>query len=256
MLYNTLKKFCKPALLASLLLLAPQGLCAREYGQQDFIQAFGTDNIYRIKMATDALQFEALGDPVVFEAIAAKLTSLKEETAPLTKQDLEKRIWLMKALAYSADPKYQSLLQQYTDEQQHKKLRKYAKEAQLSLKQQQLWLPLLTSHEHWDKQQSTRDNALANALRSGKLELMREAARTITENALHKPVLLEVLSGELQQPHYLNDDRLAVDTYAWMAKALASSGQAEYESQLRAMANGNLPKSLRKHIKQYLKSYY
>ncbi|QSX40666.1 hypothetical protein [Shewanella cyperi] len=252
---KTLNTICKPALLLALL-LAPLGLSAREYSQQDFIEAFSSQNVYKVRRASDALQFEGMGEPAIFANIATELAKLTETQESLGKQELQLSAWLMRALAYSGDPKFQNLLQEYTGKHNHKKLRQYAKEALSSFKQQQLWQPIINNRAHWDQQLSPRINALANGLRSGHLELMREAARTITADAIHHPFLLKLLSGELARQHYLSDEGLSVDTYAWMAKALASSGEAEYEPQLRAMADGKLPKSLRKYIKGYLKTYY
>lgn len=52
------------------------------------------------------------------------------------------------------------------------------------------------------------------------------------------------------------DDKLAIDTYANMAKALASSGNADYRDVIENIATTSSNRKLQKYAASYLKKFY
>ena len=105
-------------------------------------------------------------------------------------------------------------------------------------------------------EQSIKNNAYANAFKSNELELMRLAAKRMMDDQNYDDFLLERLSVELKNPRLMSNDKLAIDTYANMAKALAASGNPQYREVIENIANNNPNKKLKSYAESYLKKYY
>ena len=138
----------------------------------------------------------------------------------------------------------------------HKNLKKYASQANENLAQYKKWNTILGDKSQYAADQSQQNNAFANALRSDDLELMRLAAKRIMDDRQYDDFILAVLSHELKTPRLMADDKLAIDTYANMAKALASSGNADYRDVIENIATTSSNRKLQKYAASYLKKFY
>jgi len=85
---------------------------------------------------------------------------------------------------------------------------------------------------------------------------MRLAAKRIMDDRQYDDFILAVLSNELKTLSLMADDKLAIDTYANMAKALASSGNTAYRDVIENMATTSSNKKLKNYAESYLKKYY
>jgi hypothetical protein len=243
------------ALVSSLILapaLAP--VSANEYTTEQYQLIFQGEDQFQHKQAIESLMLAGLNDPIVYDVIETKFqASLGLAT---NKTAIDYSSWLAKALGYSGDEKYRLTLEQVVQGKYHKKLRKYAQEGLNSLTQYASWNQILADKTHYDSNQSQQLNSYANALASPDLALMRIAAKRIVNQRLYDSFLLDKLATELMQPRLLAHDRLAIDTYAWMAKALASSSQPQYQQLIQGLADNAPEKALRKYASKYIKTYY
>lgn len=239
-------------LLALGLLSAP--LIAQEYTIENYQAVFKGDNITQQKQAIESLTLAGLSDPTIYDVLEAKLlASLPNATE---KHAIDYSAWLVKGLAYSGEDKYRETMNKIVNGDYNKKLRKYAQQALDNLGKYKKWNTILNDKTQYDASQSQQVNVFASALRSDDLELMRIAAKRITADQAYDTYLLDILSQELKTPRLLTDDQLSIDTYAHMAKALASSGNTEYRAVIENIATTSSNRKLQKYAASYLKKFY
>ncbi|GIU31461.1 hypothetical protein TUM4637_23250 [Shewanella hafniensis] len=239
-------------LLSISLLTAP--LFAKEYTVETYQEVFKGDNEFKQKQAIESLTLAGLSDPAIYDVLEAKLlASLPQATE---KNAIDYSAWLVKGLAYSGNDKYSETINSIVNGNYHKKLKKYASQANENLAQYKKWNTILGDKNQYAADQSQQNNAFANALRSDDLELMRLAAKRIMDDRQYDDFILAVLSNELKTPRLMADDKLAIDTYANMAKALASSGNADYRDVIENIATTSSNRKLQKYAASYLKKFY
>ncbi|WP_372943172.1 hypothetical protein [Shewanella sp.] len=220
--------------------------------EPQYLTVFQGDNHAQQIQAIETLIISGPQDIAVYDAIEA---SLKRSLASATdKHAIDYSSWLAKGLGYSGNEKYRATLTQIVEGDYHKKLRKYANEGITNIGQYAIWNPILHTPTHADL--PPRLNAYSNALSSNDLILIRIAAKRIMHEREYSEVMLTQLSEQLTQPRLLDDSRLAIDTYAWLAKALASSGNDKFKAVIEDMANNAANKKLRSYAKKYLKTYF
>jgi len=241
------------ALVLTLSSVAGQAL-AETFTEAEYVAIFNGDDINKQKQAIDSLVMAGLSDPKVFETLHAKFQASLPQA--VDNASIDYSAWLLKGLAYSGDERYLQTFNEIISGDYPGKLKKYAKKSIPTLKQYQSWTPILSDTSQYETSQTREVNVIANALRSDELELKRYAAKRMINRSMHSPYLLSVLDSELKEPRLLKHEKLAINTYAYMAKALASSAKPEYKSTLEHIAEHSSEKKLRKYAKKYLKNYY
>lgn len=241
------------SLLISSCLLAPFAF-ADDYTLEDYQQIFQGDNQFKQQSAVESLVLSGLNDPSLFDIVEAKLNA----SLPLAtqKHPIEYSSWLAKGLGYSGNEKYRASLQAIVNGDYHKKLRKYAQEGLSNIDKFAIWNPILNDKSQYDAKQSQPLNVLANALASSDLELKRMAAKHIANKRVYDEFILEKLASQLTSLDLLKHDKLSIDTYAWIAKALASSGNEKFKPVIVNIAETAPEKKLRKYATKYIKTYY
>ena len=241
------------SLLISSCLLAPFAF-ANDYTLEDYQQIFQGDNQFKQQSAVESLVLSGLNDPSLFDIVEAKLNA----SLPLAtqKHPIEYSSWLAKGLGYSGNEKYRASLQAIVNGDYHKKLRKYAQEGLSNIDKFAIWNPILNDKSQYDAKQPQQLNVLANALASSDLELKRMAAKHIADKRVYDEFLLEKLANQLTSLDLLKHDKLSIDTYAWIAKALASSANEKFKPVIVNIAETAPEKKLRKYATKYIKTYY
>ncbi len=240
------------ALLGLNLLASP--IWAQEYTVETYQEIFNGDNLSKQKQAIEELTLAGLSDPAIYDVLEAKLKA----SLPLAteKNAIDYSAWLVKGLGYSGNDKYSETLNSIVHNDYPNKLQKYASQAIENIELYKKWNNILTDKSQYVAEQSAKNNAFANALKSNDLELMRLVAKRMMADRHYDEFLLERLSLELKTPRLLSSDKLAIDTYANMAKALAASGETRYREVIESMANNNANKKLQSYAESYLKKYY
>ncbi|MCL1124588.1 hypothetical protein [Shewanella surugensis] len=242
---------------------AHQGLSQQQLIQIDnqrksqlerFIRVFEADNRYQQQQISSELMLAGVSDVSLFDIIDHKLyLSLPDAT---TKTGINYSASLLKVLAYSGNPKYAQRFSKIVNGDYHKKLRKYAKKYQVLLDKYQVWNGILNNTHYYLPNESLHDNQLIAAIQSDELELKRTTARHIFKLKLNALPILNSLERELKHPRLLEHNRLAIDTYAWMAKALAQSRLPQYRPLLSEISATSPEKKLRGYAEDYLEDYY
>jgi len=244
--------------IALTLVLAASSLSGQALAQAlteaEYVAIFSGDDVNKQKQAIDALVLAGLSDPKVFDTLHAEFQASLPLAVDNASNDYS--AWLLKGLAYSGDEKYLQTFNEIIAGDYPRKLKKYAKKSIPTLEQYMIWMPILSDKSQYAASQTQEVNVIANALRSDALELKRYAAKRMINHSLHAPYLLSVLDSELKEPRLLKHEKLAINTYAYMAKALASSTKPEYRATLEQIAEHSSEKKLQKYVKKYLKTYY
>jgi hypothetical protein len=247
-----MKKLILTCLLASCFLSGT--VAANQSSAVEYQQVFATDNQDDHKAAIATLALAGLSDPAIFDLIQAKLIASLAQAN--TRAGIDYSAWLIKGLSYSGNLAYRQTILDIQQGKYHKKLRRYAQEGLDNLAKYARWNPMLIDSDNQVDAELAQVNTFSRAIASDELELKRLAAKLIISERLYHDDLLALLQTELQQPRLLAHERLAIDTYAWMAKALASSGDRKYQPVIAEIANNSKEKKLRNYAAKYLKTYY
>ncbi|PMG28878.1 hypothetical protein BCU94_03270 [Shewanella sp. 10N.286.52.C2] len=234
-------------------LLSPMTL-ANSYTSAEYQQIFSGNDTYKQKQAIESMILVGLEDPSIYNTIKSKIET--ELPSATDKYLIDNVSWLIKGLGYSGDPQYNGFLVSLSQGEAHLKIRKYAKAAIEDLKKFQKWNVFLQDKSHYDKTQPRLQNTYAAALRSDDLALIRLTARRIITEWIFDDYMLSQLAIQLQPMRLIDDSRLAIDAYAYVAKGLAISGSAQYKPVVADIAANAKQKTLRRYANSYLKKYY
>ncbi|MEZ9233958.1 hypothetical protein [Shewanella sp. 10N.286.52.A9] len=241
------------ALIASFSLLSPIAQ-ADTYTKEEYQQIFAGDDTYKQEQAIESIFFVGLNDPSTYQSIKTKIDTLLPSAKD--KHVIDNIAWLIKGLSYSGDPQFREYLNQLAQGDAHKKIRKYAKRALADLSKFEQWNPILQDKSQYNPEQSHRANVYAAALRSDNLELMRTTAKRIANERLFDNYMLQQLAAQLSPMRLIDDNKLAIDTYAWITRALATSGNEDFKADVEAVAQNAKQKKLRKYATKYLAKFY
>ncbi len=205
----------------------------------------------RVKTAKIITQ-SGIEDQALYEQIAALL---KAGYADGTGSDhVDEMSWLCKALAASGDPKYIPLLKEIADKAPSFKLQHYAEQSIGLIEEYASRVRILNSTETWDDDLSDEENRLVNMLNSDKIQLKRDAAKTVVRSVGVHEKIYEAVAAELQK--MLADGRSSsedIDTMAWLCKALASSGNSKFVQTLKQVHDGTTNVKLKTYASKALK---
>ncbi|WP_153912413.1 hypothetical protein [Shewanella sp. TC10] len=240
-------------IIIGLLLLSPVTF-AKSYTTEEYQQIFAGDDTYKQEQAIESMILVGLEDPEIYKTIQSKIETLLPTATD--KYSIDNIAWLTKGLGYSGDPQYREFLTNLSEGDAHKKIRKYAKRAVNDLNKFEIWNVILQDKSGYDDSQPHRQNVYAAALRGDDLELMRLTAKRIASEYIFDDYMLEQLVKQLKPMRLMDDSKLAIDTYAWVTRALASSGNDKYKPVVEEVAETADQKKLRKYATKYLRKFY
>ncbi|AQS38482.1 hypothetical protein Sps_03346 [Shewanella psychrophila] len=237
----------------SLSLLSPS-LMAKPLTEAQYIEVFHGEDIQKQKDALASLVMAGISDPKIYDKIEENL----QKSLPLAvdRHTIDYSAWLLKGLAYSGNEKYVATFNAVIAGEYHSKLQKYARKSVKILDQYKIWAPILSDRSHYDGKFDQRSNVLANALRSDELQLKLDAAKRVINQSIYSEQIIEVLNEELKDTRLLKHEKQSIQAYAYMAKALASTGNEKYKPTIEQLAQDSSEKKLRTYASKYLKKYY
>ncbi|NND66637.1 MAG: hypothetical protein HKN19_03525 [Halioglobus sp.] len=204
--------------------------------------------------AARSLEYVGLSDPALFNLIEANLL---DTYMIADRQAVDYISWMAKSLGYSGQSRYLATLERVAAEAPNKKVRKHANLAIDALPKYAEWNPVISSRSAWNSEKSDAVNRYANMIKSGDLELQRMAAKRMSFEKLFDGWLLALLDEQVRAHGGDNtDDKLFVDSIAWMTKILAASGVNDYRPTVEWVAADASSKKLRAHASKYIASYY
>lgn len=97
---------------------------------------------------------------------------------------------------------------------------------------------------------------LLDEINTGKLERNREIAQQLVKDAYFDEVLLDALVVQVKANYLMNrDDRLWVDSVAWMCRAIATSKNQKYQPFIQEVSKSAANEKLRNYATGYLRYF-
>ena len=242
-------------LLAAFFFIMPAEIKAaadRSIEVEQYVEIFTSGTLSRRIAAAKEITRSGLSDPKLFDLINAQLLDNYLQSGG--KDHVDYMAWLCKALASSGLPQYKPTLEKVAATTTDPKLQRYAKQS-LELFEQYAKMNKVMAGE--GNASSDRDPEVAkiiNMLKSDMMKLKRDAAKMVTRKDYGDPVIYEVINNELLAGYAAAADNTAVDTMAWLCKALATSDNPAYKETLRKIADSSGNAKLATHAKKALKS--
>ncbi|MFT3929530.1 MAG: hypothetical protein QM709_04440 [Spongiibacteraceae bacterium] len=208
-------------------------------------------DVRTVIQACERLGWAGLDDPQLFDIIEKKL--LATYKAGTDRDITNTAAWLSHALAYSGQEKYRATLQDVAKHSRASNVTRHAEEALEELSLYTKWNPIISDHT-LDMQGKSGDiNRFANMLRSNEKALQEIAARRIINDSIRDADLLAVVqqavTPDIRKSWSENDAK----SVAYMLKALAVSGQAQFISTVEDAAQNATTPKVRKYAEGYLK---
>jgi hypothetical protein len=218
-----------------------------------YIEMLGSASLRTRIDAAKLITRSGITDPRLYNIINDKLLN-KYDLKSLNSDHIDEMSWMCKALTASGSENYAPTLEKIIQTATSDKLKRYAKQSLFLISEYAERNKLLSDTANSDPSLSPEINKYIHMLRSDNLALKTDAAKSIYRNHFSEKKLFDVLRDELLKGYKLTSsmDRNYTDTMAWMCKALASSGMAEYKQPLTEIIENSSSLKLQKYAKQSL----
>jgi hypothetical protein len=214
---------------------------------------FAGDNQFQIRDSAKALSWLGISDTALFDPIEEKLL---ENYLITDKHSVETNAWYAKALSYSGQEKYRDTLAKISSSSAPAKLRKHSKRALKSLTKYKTWNPIISEGLNNTSDYTPNQIRMLNLLNSDNSELIRIGGKRAYWEYFSDDVVLDSAANVLENT--FNDinpsDKVLIDAYAWICKALARSENSKYKLVLEKVRDNTNNSKLRKYAKKYAKA--
>ncbi len=236
------------SLLAALAVIIASASWAEPQTQAEYVKIFQSGYQLEKQKAMESLEWAGLSSAEIFDPLEAE--ALAKYPMATDRATIDYVSWLVKGLAFSGNTKYLPSIAKIAAGAPHKKLKKYALQAQVLLPK---YTKLNTIIAPAGQPYPSLDQRLANMLGSSEVNLNRLAAKRIYYTSNYSPELLALAKANLERDykHKLSGDQC--DSLTWQARILAASHKDEYRALLLQVANSAQEKKLRKYTAKYLK---
>jgi hypothetical protein len=222
----------------------------RENEIQRYVDVFSKGTPIDQKQACEQLSWEGLSDPRLFDVIEHNLQQTYKTAGERQSADLA--AWQAKALAYSGQEKYRATLQAVEHDGATRGMRSHAKAALELLPAYARWNPIISDTSQPIPGKDAEINRLANMLRSGDKGLQEIAAQRIIEKPIRDNELFAILQKAVEPDINKEWSGEDIKSVAYMLKALAGSGQAEYIATVRQAADHATDAKVRNYARGYV----
>jgi len=241
-----------PAFFAFLIFSNFAAAASVEDETQRYIQIFSGEKRLH-NDAADTFSWMGLSDPRLFDIVERRLL----EDADASQADRTERNRVaryIRSLGFSGQSKYEPTIRKFIGNPNY---RRFSEAALADLPQYNKWNPVISNRSSFDPKYSDDVNRVANMLRSDDLLLLRVGAKRVFFDS-KEDILLELLAQQLRANYARRDlnDGERVDSVAWLAKALGSSGNEKYTALLHEVAGKATASTVAQHAAGALAKYY
>lgn len=211
---------------------------------------FGGSNFQKQRRALESLSWSGVSSPKVYDLIESKLKTLKNADS---KAKVQEASWFSKALAYSGSDKYKNTLTDLASEAKSKKVRKYAEQSLTNLEQYKSWNSIISSNLAMAPTGRLQQTRVTNMLNASDLWLVRLGAKRVYHGHKSDQELISIAAKRLTSEYPLakKSNDAQIDAIAWLIKALAESGEKQYQPLLKKIAKESKVKKVKKYAKKY-----
>ena len=195
-----------------------------------YIEILKHRNVYSKIEAAKIITRSGFTDQKLFDVIEQEL--LEQYLVSESSEQIDYMAWLCKALASSGMERYKPTLEKVHQTSENKKIKKYAEQSLNLFDQYAERSKIISDDKYAIPGRDPEVARLMNMLSSDVMTVKRDAAKLITRNSYSDPDLFVVVNDELLKGYNQSDDN-TLDTMAWLCKALAYSGDANYKKTLQ-----------------------
>lgn len=238
-----------------LIMLSGQALAFETANQQidHFLDVLANDSDSSKEKMLERLQWSGLSDPRLFDKIAERLEK-PDLGKGLNKSDINLVAYHIRALGYSGNVKYRSLLEKIEKSAGSSKLKRHAKNALVDLNKFHRWNNLIAASDFSVTGKSVEITTYMKMLNEDDVLVQRLAARATFHEQRRDPDLLALIAEKLKASYLQSGlGREAQDTSAWFCKALGENDIKKYGDLLSDVVKNTPYKGVRKHASKYTK---
>jgi hypothetical protein len=247
--------FLVNVLLAAFFFITPAEINAsadRSKEVERYVEIFSSGTLSRQITAAKEITRSGLSDPKLFDLLNEKLLdNYLQVSGP---DHLDYLAWLCKALASSGLQQYKPTLEKVAETTTEPKLERYVRQS-LDLFEQYAEINKIISDEgNASPDRDPEVVKIINMLKSDMMKLKRDAAKMVVRRDFPDPVIYEIINDELRAGYSSITDSIAIDTMAWLCKALANSGNPLHKETLKEIAASSNNLKLAMNADKALKS--
>ncbi len=216
----------------------------------NYITVLKGSDLEQQRQALKTLEWSGISSEKVYDVVAENLLRLKDTK---DKQERKTASWYAKALGFSGMEKYRSTLSNVAENAKAKKVDKYAAGALNSLEKYRQWNAVISANDISAPTGRLTEARVEAMLFANDLELVRLGAKRVYWGHKTDAQLIGKAAQRLETefPKASKDNSVQIDAIAWLIKALAESGNAQYKPLLTRVANEATVKKVKKYAKKY-----
>ena len=215
---------------------------------EQYISRLQSASLFQKIQTAKEITNSGLTSPRLFGVVNKELLDNYENSNK--KEHIDYMSWLCKALASSGLAQYKSTLEKVAASTANLKLQRYANQSLDLFEEYSERNRIMADDTYASSSRDPEVTRLINMLKSEKMKLKRDAAKVVTRNNYSDPFLYEVINDELLKWYQSGSDNLTIDAMAWLCKALASSGIADYKKTLQEIITSSHNLKLIKYAEQ------
>lgn len=218
-----------------------------------FTPNFASGDLSQIKSAADTLAYAGVSSPQLYDVAEKRLLEVYNDGS---KQGIQVSGWLIKAISYSGNKKYEATFQKIIADSSVKKVRRYAEGAMETLEEYARWNPEISAGLGNLTGKAAEKKRIQNMLASKQFDLLRLGAKRTYNGYTNDMALLKQVEKRLLEHYQGTGDKVFVDTMAWLCKALAGSADPAFKPTMEKVANGAGERKVQKYAARYLKKNF
>ncbi|MBU3020490.1 hypothetical protein [Aestuariibacter sp. A3R04] len=203
-------------------------------------------DIKQLKIASQRIYENRVSDPALLD-IAAEV--LLKKYPDVYASEVDTLAWLSRAIGASENGRYYSVLAEVVSKTQFDKLERHAEKALDMLpgkegEQYVAGIYQLPEGIYEKEAVSTLVVRLKSLMLAGDLKSLKQGAREMVSTRSKDQVLSDI-AAEILLTHYAKAEKHQIDTFAWLANAIGSTGSARYIETLREIEENSDFRKLR-----------
>jgi hypothetical protein len=206
----------------------------------EYIQTIQEGSLAHKIRAAKEITRSGISDTKLFDVVEKELLADFENASG--SDSIDYMSWLCKALASSGQSKYKPTIQKIATTTKDSKLKRYAEQSLTLFEEYAARNTIMTKKTGPMAGKDPEIVKIINMLKSDRMDLKRDAAKSITRKSYTDPDLYEVVNEEILKGYMTASDKVSLDAMAWLCKALGTSGNAKYKETLKTVKDSGNPK--------------
>lgn len=240
---------------ASFAVYAEDGIFDRSTEVNKYLAIIESNDVNLSIEASQEIYYSGITDRRLYDVIEKKIINYYPGLSPNDPEKINYVNWLIKALASSGSNEYRDTISLVLRNSKIRKTRNHAKHQLNKIGWYGTRNAAMASKRYHQEGQDAHVSRHINLLKSDDLTLKRYAAERVSWEGMRDSRIYDAIEQELLRYYEISaNDKLQIDTIAWLCRALGGSGDPKYKATLqKVMDSKQAHVKIKRHARAALK---